>query len=371
VNTYLVMKKSFILASLFIFGLSSCSSNNNSSKNLSNGSSETTSKKEDVYPYQMLKSFENHPFFSYNVENLFDTIDDPKTIDEAFLPDSKKEWTAVRYHDKLQKLSTVLTSQNENNPLFFGLVEVENRFVVLDLVQTGKLASTKYRIVHHESPDARGIDVAFAYDLERFKVMYEEAIPLTIAAEPNYKTRDILYVKGLLKDSIPIHIFVNHWSSRRGGQEKSEYKRMHAAKVLKTKTDSIRKADDAPNILIMGDFNDYPNNLSIQKFLGTGQQENSAHLVNLMDEMNAAGIGTYNYRGDWGTLDQFIVSPALLNQKQIRIKDGKAHIADDDEFMHFLKNGGKTPNKTYGGPNYFGGYSDHLSIYGYLELLNE
>src|SRR5690554_51258 len=322
-----------------------------------------------IYPHELLKSFEGRPFMFYNVENLFDTINDPQTNDEAFLPDSDKQWNTERYIDKLEKLAAVLTHPSENNPLFVGFAEVENRFVILDLMKTGRLAESKYRVVHYDSPDARGIDVALAYDHDRFMVTYQEAIDLSITEEPNYKTRDILYVKGLIKDSLSLHVFVNHWSSRRGGVEASEYKRINAAETLLKKTDSIRKTDENAKIIIMGDFNDYPTNKSIRKVLGADLASSSSSFVNLMLPMHKEGLGSYNYRGDWGMLDQFIVSPSLINpEKGLRIKDRKAYLVDDDQFMHIFDNGEKTPNKSYGGSKYYGGYSDHLAIYGYLTV---
>ena len=323
-----------------------------------------------VYPHELLQSFEDRPFMFYNVENLFDTLNDPKINDEDFLPESEKQWNSERYFDKLEKLATVLTHPSEHNPLFVGLVEIENRFVVLDLMKTGRLAETKYRVVHYDSPDARGIDVALAYDHDRFMVTYQEAIDLSIPEEPDYKTRDILYVKGLLKDSLDLHVFVNHWSSRRGGAEESEYKRINAAKKVLYKTDSIRKVDKDAKIIIMGDFNDYPNNKSILETLGAGLTSNGSNFVNLMLAMHTEGQGSFNFRGEWGMLDQFIVSPSLVDNKEgLHIKESRAYIVNDDKFMHFYENGEKTPSKTYGGPKYFGGYSDHLAIYGYLKVV--
>ncbi|HLV41045.1 MAG TPA: hypothetical protein VKY37_02110 [Brumimicrobium sp.] len=331
-----------------------------------------TENRDLVYPHKLLKSFEDRPFMFYNVENLFDTINDPKINDEDFLPESEKQWNSERYFDKLEKLATVLTHPSENNPLFVGLVEIENRFVVLDLMKTGRLANTKYRVVHYDSPDARGIDVALAYDHDRFMVTYQEAIDLSISEEPDYKTRDILYVKGLLKDSLDLHLFVNHWSSRRGGAEASEYKRINAAKAVLHKTDSIRNVDKNAKIIIMGDFNDYPTNKAIRETLGADIASNATNFVNLMLPMHEEGQGSFNFRGEWGMLDQFIVSPSLVAPEEgLHIKESTAYIVNDDKFMHFYENGDKTPSKTYGGPNYFGGFSDHLAIYGYLTVIKE
>jgi predicted extracellular nuclease len=366
----MTVTKTYTLLTLFILALlTSCGNGEKSKKKLV----ETVNDTENlIYPHELLKSFEDRPFFFYNVENLFDTINDTKTKDEDFLPESEKQWNTKRYQDKLEKLATVLTHPSENNPLFVGFAEIENRFVVLDLMKTGRLAESKYRVVHYNAPDVRGIDVAFAYDYERFKVQYEEAIDLSIDGEPDYKTRDILYVKGLLKDSLDLHVFVNHWSSRRGGAEESEYKRINAAKAVLYKTDSIRNVDAAAKIIIMGDFNDYPDNNSISKTLGAGLASNATNFVNLMLPMHEEGQGTYNYRGEWGMLDQFIVSPSLVAPKEgLHIKESKAFVVNDDQFMYFNKAGEKSPSRTYGGPNYYGGYSDHLAIYGFLKVIRE
>ena len=355
------------LISLALFTACGNGEKRNDSKNVS-----VTETDSSVYPYELLKSFDDRPFFFYNVENLFDTINDPKTKDESFLPESEKKWNSERYFDKLEKLATVLTHPSENNPLFVGFAEIENRMVVLDLMKTGRLAETKYRVVHYDAPDVRGIDVALAYDHERFMVQYEEAIDLSIIGEPDYKTRDILYVKGLLKDSLDLHVFVNHWSSRRGGAEESEYKRINAAKALLYKSDSIRNVNADAKIIIMGDFNDYPDNNSIFETLGAGLASNATNFVNLMLPMHENGEGSYNYRGDWGMLDQFIVSPSLVAPKSgLHIKESKAFMVNDDKFMHFNKAGEKSPSRTYGGPNYYGGYSDHLAIYGFLKVIGK
>ena len=356
-----------VLALITLTLFTSCG---NSEKRVKKNEKSVVEKKDVVYPHALLKSFEDRPFFFYNVENLFDTINNPNTKDEDFLPESEKKWNSERYFDKLDKLAQVLTHPSENNPLFVGFAEVENRFVVLDLMQTGRLSNTQYRVVHYDAPDIRGIDVAFAYDHDRFIVVHQKAIGLSIIDEPDYKTRDILYVKGLLKDSLELHVFVNHWSSRRGGAEASEYKRVNAAEKLLHKTDSIRKGNPSAQIIIMGDFNDYPDNKSIREVLKAGSLEDGNQFVNLALPLHKKGIGTYNYRGDWGMLDQLIVSPNLLvNEKGLRIKNGELYLVNDDQFMYISKTGEKSPSKTYGGPNYYGGYSDHLAIYGYLKVI--
>lgn len=318
---------------------------------------------------KILKDFDGCPVVFYNVENLFDTINDPATNDDEFTPAGSKKWDSQRYEDKLNKLSKVITSPNDKNPLFIGLAEVENRFVVLDLIQTGELANTKYRIAHFDSPDQRGIDVALAFDLERFFLLHTEAIPVRIEGEENFKTRDILYVKGLLKDSVELHVFANHWSSRRGGQQKSEYKRIKAAQTLKNKSDSLLAINPSANIVFMGDFNDYPTDNSITQVLGAKsvQTSGSSDFSNLLMPHHKAGKGTHNYRGKWGALDQILISPGLKKGNTLRVKDNEAHILYKDFLLYEHPSGDKTPSKTYGGPNYYGGYSDHLAVYIFLE----
>jgi predicted extracellular nuclease len=342
---------------------SSCTSNSSETNEI-----KTAKTKEKKYPHQLLDTVKEAPFVFYNVENLFDTIDEPTKKDEEFLPESKKNWNSKRYLDKLEKLSTVITHPFDKNPIFIGLAEVENRFVVHDLLATGRLASSKYRVVHFESPDVRGIDVALAFDHKRFHMTHKEAIRVYFSDEPNFKTRDILYVKGVFYDSTEVHLFVNHWSSRRGGQEESEYKRLKAAQLLKSKVDSLRRTNEDVNVIIMGDFNDYPSDRSILEELDAGAIESNSTLVNLLLPYDQRGEGSHNYKGKWGALDQVIVSRSLIDGADLEIKKKEAHIIDSEQFLYTKKDGTKTPNRTYGGNSYFGGYSDHLAVYSILQL---
>jgi predicted extracellular nuclease len=330
--------------------------------------SKNTTQNQLKYPHQLLDTFSTASMVFYNVENLFDTIDDPTKNDNEFLPSSKKKWNAKRYKEKLGKLAEVITRTNAENPLFIGFAEVENRFVVSDLVTTGRLKETKYRIAHFESPDVRGIDVALAFDHSKFQLAKKEAIPIEIDGKPDFKTRDILYVNGFLFDSTKVHLFVNHWSSRRGGQKESEYKRIAAARKLKEKTNEILAENANANIIVMGDFNDYPTNSSIVDILDAGPQNSNTMFVNLLLPYHLMGAGSYNYKGEWGALDQFIVSRSLLDNKGLEIKNGQALIMYDEDFLYTNKDGSKTPNRTYGGNNYYGGYSDHLAIYSMFTL---
>ena len=298
----------------------------------------------------------------YNVENLFDIENDPDTFDDEFTPDSTKNWTQERYDKKLKDLAHVLSAVvGDGLPEAFGLCEIENRKVVEDLVKTDSLAVRKYVVVHEDSPDKRGIDVAFVYDSMVMEELYHEKLRYGFAFEPETTTRDILYVK-TLSNKDTLHFFVNHWPSRRGGQEASEPKRLKAATVLRTKIDSILLKDKTAKVIAMGDFNDYPNNSSMTEVMncepGAGQ-----FLTNLTYSFQENGLGTYNYKGEWGMLDQFIVSDGLLRSAEgFTTTDTSVHVFKEDWLLYFKEGKEPTPSRTYGGPNYYGGYSDHLPI---------
>ena len=306
---------------------------------------------------------------SYNVENLFDTINNPMKEDDEFLPRSKKGWNTDRYKKKIEDLSLVLKSVNKNElPELVGLIEVENRKVVKDLISSTHLKNGDYEIVHEESPDARGIDVALIYRKSEFQYHEHEKIEITYNFEPETTTRDILYVKGKLANGAFLYVFVNHWSSRRKGVEASEPKRLYAASLLRAKVDSIFKKDKNAKIVIMGDFNDEPVNKSLAGVLNTNPTklfEKKSSLHNLMYLKDLLGLGTYNYRGSWNMLDNIIVSTALLNAKSgYRVSTDGGQIYSSRWMLYDnVKTGDFTPSRTYGGPNYYGGVSDHLPVF--------
>lgn len=304
----------------------------------------------------------------YNVENLFDTLDAPNKIDDEFTPLSDKKWNTERYTKKLNNIGAVLASLNKPGlPAIIGLCEVENKKVVEDLVKSNQLKKAGYKIVHEESPDARGIDVALLYSPKHFKYLSHEKLTVKVPSEPWERTRDILYVKGKVANET-LHLFVNHWPSRRDGTEVSEKRRIAAAKVLKQKVDKILAKDKNAKILIMGDFNDFPDNKSISKVLGAGVDDDDV-LYNLMYKQAMKGKGTYNFKGDWNMLDQFIVSKGLLDGGSgLDVDKDSGHIYKEDWILYINREKEvEAPNKTYGGDNYYGGYSDHLPIYLNLE----
>jgi predicted extracellular nuclease len=302
----------------------------------------------------------------YNVENLFDTVDDPRVNDNDFMPDGKNEWTTERYLRKLQDLSSVLSETGGRNlPFLIGLCEVENRTVVEDLAISGKLKRGRYQVVHQDSPDARGIDVALMYRPDEFSVSAYYAVPVMLPDRSGLSTRDILYVKGNTKQGEELHIFVNHWPSRAGGLQQTEANRIAAAEVLRGKTDSLFSINPDVKIIIMGDLNDTPDNKSLREVLGAVHPEKHNHpsLVNLMYPSHHNGEGSYNYRGSWDMLDNIIVSSALLRTDGLRVENNQGYIFQRDWMTYTNPQGQQAPNRTYVGPRYVGGISDHFPVY--------
>ena len=293
----------------------------------------------------------------YNVENLFDTKDDPHTNDNDFTPQGYKAWSLDRYYKKLTDLSRVINAINKKDwPIIVGLAEVENAEVIEDLTNEKELKDADYEFVHYESPDDRGIDVALMYRPEFFHVLEKKRHRIYNPAYPNSKTRDILYVKGEFFNGDIFHFFVNHWSSRRDGILETEPKRLFQAGVLRAKMDEVLSKDADAKIIVMGDFNDFPTDKSITKVLGAGVSNKG--LYNLAYALHMEDKGTINYKNDWGMFDQFIVSQSVFkdglhyNQKQQKILE-----------KDWLIWKGKKPNRTYGGKKYYGGFSDHLPTY--------
>lgn len=300
-----------------------------------------------------LQPLDGRAIVCYNVENLFDTQDDPAIDDADFLPSGALAWDNERYRTKLEQLSEAIHWSAAGEPALIGLVEVENRKVVDDLATTGGLKKADYAVVHHDSPDERGIDVALLVHPEFAEVAAEEPLAVPLGDD---RTRDVLYVRLRLARKAELHVFVNHWPSRRDG-DASVPKRLAAAKVVRDRVNAVLKEDPQARILIMGDFNDTPNDVSVQQGLGAAcDAAAQAALYDLMCMDQPEGHGSYNYQGEWSYLDQFIVSAAMLPL----VDEAKAFWDDRLLFRH--PRYGKAPDKTYAGRDYKGGYSDHLPI---------
>ncbi len=314
----------------------------------------------------------SHRIGFYNVENLFDTIDLAGKFDEDFTPTGKQVWNTKRYNKKLNSLDKVIAGMGY--PSLLGVCEVENKAVLKDLVSNTGMSKYDYGIVHFESPDKRGIDNGFLYQKEYFKVEQSDKIRIKFPDEiaKDYTSRDIIYIKGTFLHSHTLHIFVNHWPSRRGGLKASEPKRVLVAQHLREAVDKIFAADSKANIIILGDLNDEPDNNSVKNTLNAGMlvdKIQASSLYNCMSKLDQQNKGTYNFRGNWNMLDNIIASSNLLSpSSKIRILNPS--IFQEDWMMYDNPKYGKTPNRTYGGPNYYGGYSDHLPVYAEMKVVH-
>ena len=336
----------FILTGLFLLG---CDAPNSAVKNTKNN--QTTSVSDIRIAF-------------YNVENLFDTEKHPTKPDEEFTPDGRNKWTVERYNTKLDQLGKVINAMSL--PTFLGVCEVENEKVLLDLAANEQLKAGNYGVAHRESNDYRGIDVALLYNKDVFEVEKIEntvlTFPKSITGGQSYTSRDIFHVTGAI-NSETWHIFVNHWPSRRGGLKESEPKRTFVAGELKKQINAVLEKDKNAYIVIMGDFNDETDNKSITETLGAIAEntEQEAELVNCFASYDAEQKGSYNYRGNWNMLDQIILSDNFYDKKPFQFKS--AIIFQQEWMMYNDKRNGAMPNRTYGGPNYYGGFSDHLPVY--------
>ena len=296
----------------------------------------------------------------YNVENLFDTIDDPGTVDEEFTPGSEKKWDTGRYRKKLKNIAEVIASIMRDEPVLgIGLCEIENNTVLDDLLKEETLSRFSLKYVHEESADPRGIDVAFVYNSNLFTPGTHEILRPEFSYDSQKKSRDILYVPGTYADGTSLHFFINHWPSRRDGVEESKPARLTLAALLQKKINEISATDKKANVIAMGDFNDTPTDESVSS-LCTGADDNAA-MINLAAQSTACR-GTITYDDAWMTFDQILVSQNLQNGKSPDAKD-RMFCLSDAFVLYTDKKGNEFPNKTYGGNKYYGGYSDHLAVY--------
>lgn len=318
-------------------------------------------------------------FAFYNVENLFDTINNEGVADESYLPDSKVAWNTSRFQHKLSNMSKVMRSiDTAGYPALFGICEVENLGVIEELIAHPNISDAGYNIIHKDSPDERGIDVALLYNPNIFTPVLNQFIKpdLWETTDSSYQevlTRDILYSKGLINKKDTIHIFVNHWVSRWGGQEKTEPHRIKIAQTIKEITDSIMNKVHGANILIAGDLNDNPTDTSI--YFGLKAREPISNpvdnsLYNLSIEQYKNGKGSLYYRS-WDMFDQIIVSGSLLTgSNNMKTSSIDQNITKKDWMLYYPKKGPARPSRTSSGGNYYGGYSDHLPVSVKIELTN-
>ena len=302
----------------------------------------------------------------YNLENLFDTKNDPKTLDDDFTPKGKNHWNLFRYKRKLKKLGSVMvqlgTEKSFHSPAIIGVVEVENETVLIDLVNTNNLKNEHYGIVHYDSPDERGIDVALLYKKELFELLHSETFALYLNSKNGERdyTRDVLMVKGNLNGEL-VYILVNHWPSRRSGLGFTDEKRIKAAELVSEITQKIYTETEDAKIIIMGDFNDDPTSKSVKKYLVNDT------FYNPMERLIANGNGTLSYKRTWHLFDQIIFSKNFISVKEDKHSFKYAEVFDKTFLKEWKGKYKGNPFRTYIGKWYQGGFSDHFPVYVYLK----
>ncbi len=326
---------------------------------------------------QSQKMYKVRTIAFYNVENLFDTINDTLTFDDERTPNGSYHWTLERYNKKISHISKVLSEigkeTSKSSPDIIGLCEIENRAVLEDLIQHPNLQNKNYGVIHFDSPDARGIDVALLFKKSSFLPTSFKSHRLLLfddMSERKY-TRDQLVVGGVL-DKEEFYFIVNHWPSRRGGASKSKPNRIRAALLNKRIIDSIQALDWNAKIVSMGDLNDDPRDDSLKKVLKTKgkiQQVDSLSFFNPMEKLYKKGVGSLAYRDKWNLFDQFFISGNLINPNKQLHSYWKAGVFAPP-YLKTAKGKFKSyPFRTYAGGSYTGGYSDHFPVY--LFLLKE
>ena len=318
------------------------------------------------------KNYKIHTISFYNVENLFDTINDVNKNDEASPIMEIKNGRAEIYQKKLINLSRVISEigygETKSLPTIVGLSEVENKKVIEDLIGTGKLKNGNYGISHFESPDRRGIDVALIYRKDFFEVLNEKSHYLELYSfnsGDKYYTRDQLVVDGLLEGERMFFI-VNHWPSRSGGEMRSRPSRNKAAELNMSIIDSIRSIHQNPKIMTMGDFNDDPKNESIKKILSAKKDKENVkdnELYNPYERMHSKGVGTLAYRDNWNLFDQIILSGTFLDQSFKDFSFYKSLIYNKKYLFNQSGRFKGYPFRSFGGGSYLDGFSDHLPVY--------
>ncbi|MCS6981410.1 MAG: endonuclease/exonuclease/phosphatase family protein [Flavobacteriales bacterium] len=308
----------------------------------------------------------------YNVENLFDTEDDPGKKDEEFLPSGMRNWTESRYQAKLKAIARVLIAIGGwEAPEIVGLCEVENRRTLADLISRTPLHRFEYDFIHEESPDQRGVDVALLYRPDKFRPFHHRALRLRFPFDTTARTRDILLVSGKILNRDTLHVFVNHWPSKFGGAKETEPRRRYAARVVRQACDSLLRLNSKAKILIMGDLNDEHFEPSIRedlRALPPSEVSQPGDLYNLAALVREGG--SHKFQQYWHLIDQMIVSAGLWENAQgFVVKDQRMHIFSAPFLLVPDENNlGFKPNRTFEGMRYNGGFADHLPVF--LDLVN-
>jgi predicted extracellular nuclease len=309
----------------------------------------------------------------YNLENLFDTINQDGVTDEEFTPEGKNRWTPERYIEKLNNMAKVISEigtgqYTPDGAVLLGLCELENEGVLTDLCNTDVLKDRNYKFVHYDSPYYRGMDVALMYQPKYFRVLHSASHELNIPDRENFNTRAQLVVSGIL-DGDTIHVIVNHWPSRSGGEKRSRPLRIAAADLTRQIADSLFGINENARIIIMGDLNDDPTDKSIKKHLNTMKdydRMDKDQFFNPYEPLHAQGIGSLAYRDSWNLFDQILVSRSLTGKDRSSYKFYQAKVFNEKFLIQKEGRFKGYPWRTYSYGAYIGGYSDHFPVYIYL-----
>lgn len=307
----------------------------------------------------------------YNLENLFDTIHTEGKNDYDFTPTGAYKYNSAVYFNKLDHLSEAISQigidKSPDGLALFGVAEVECASVLHDLTLTEKLKSRNYRYVHHEGPDTRGIDVGLVYNPKYFKLISSAPffVQLPLNGKDSYYTRDILYVKGVFGGDT-VHVFVNHWPSRVGGEQRSVSSRAAAAQVCKTRIDSILAINPLSKIMAMGDLNDDPTSPSVAVTMNAKEKVEDVQLTDIYNpwiSLYKKGIGTLAYQDSWGLFDQLMISGAWLDKNQKGFFYQNATVFNADFLIQKTGKFKNYPKRTWDGITYNYGYSDHFPVF--------
>ena len=289
----------------------------------------------------------------WNVENLFDLRDDPKTNDDEFTPTGDRHWTRRRLNDKVNGIYKTLLMMDL--PDVVGLGEVENAYVLRELCQGTPLAQIPYRYVHYDSPDRRGIDVALIYRTDRFTVTHSRSISVSDSAE-GYFTRDILLVEGVTAEGDSVCLLVNHWPSKRGGEE-ADAQRLRIADTLRRQMVELHAKHPSSAIIAMGDMNSTAEEEAISVGMGFAGDSISPDGIRLLTLRLPRDMGSHKYQGEWRYIDQmFLLADEPWQVKKLKLLRFDHLLTDDGNRP------GQRPKRTYQGPRYEGGLSDHLPM---------
>lgn len=321
---------------------------------------------------QEKKKYKIHTIAFYNLENLFDTINDPKKFDERSPIMEMKANRFEVYKKKVSNMARVLadigSEVSNNTPAIIGVSEIENREVLEDVVNDPLLLSKDYGIVHYHSPDERGIDVGLIYQKALFTPIHTSTHELILrddSADNRDYTRDQLLVSGKLEGDL-IHIIVSHWPSRSGGEERSREKRVAAAKLNKHIIDSLQTLDPYAKIFTMGDFNDNPINASMKNVLNAKKDKKDVGfkgLYNPMENMYKNGLGSNAYRDSWSLFDQVLVTKPLLENDYSSFRFYKAGIFNENYLISKRGRWKGYPKRSFSNGGFTDGYSDHFPVY--------